>query len=106
MSLKEAISVDGIGFETGGDDHRYPNRTPRSVVVKYKDNKGDMVKLGTFDTSGMVGKSYELMKFETANVVSDKFEFHLTSDRSADWKHIQLGEIVFYFKDNNCYELD
>ena len=79
VRLTQPISIDGIGFETGGDDDKMSHRTPRRVEVQYKDSNSAMVDLGTFDTSDLVGKSYQLKQFATKHVESDEFTFYFKS---------------------------
>ena len=38
VTFKQKLSIDAIGFETGGDDASFPDRTPRTVRIGYTNN--------------------------------------------------------------------
>ena len=99
MTFKQKLTIDAIGFETGGDDNRYPDRTPRTVKIGYYNN-GNYTELGTFSLEDLVGRNYAKKKFPTQHIEADSFDFYFSS--SPNGNEMQLGEIVFYFWDQNA----
>ena len=57
MTFKQKLTIDAIGFETGGDDASFTKRTPQTVKIGYYNN-GDYAELGTFSLEDLVGKNY------------------------------------------------
>ena len=57
VTFKQKLTIDAIGFETGGDDTKYPTRTPRTVRIGYYNN-GYYAELGMFSLEDLVGLNY------------------------------------------------